>query len=140
MQPIHDHIAIPLHTNQMSLLDVAVSLNGSSSRFHVDTGASQTCIDRKHMDHFPLIETNLDYMATGLGGDQKVSKVTIDQFMIGKHGIGQFDVHVIDLSAVNMAAAQLGAEPIDGVLGNDFLRKYHAIIDYRNEMLYIKLD
>ena len=140
MQPLQDYLAIPLQSNAMGLLDVTLSLNGIICHFHVDTGASQSCLDRTHVDNLSLIETEVEYMAMGLGGEQKVSKVTIEDFMIGSHAMSDFDLHIIDLSEVNAAVAQLGAEPIDGILGGDFLRQYQAVIDYGDEMLYIKVD
>jgi len=140
MQPLQGYLAIPLQQNPMGLLDVTVSLNGITSRFHVDTGASQSCLDRTHISNLSLIETEVEYMAMGLGGEQNVSKVTIDNFMVDSHLIGGFDLHVIDLSQVNEAVAQLGAEPIDGILGCDFLRQYQAVIDYGDEVLYIKIS
>lgn len=140
MQPLPDYFAIPLTPNQMGLLDVDVSLNGINGRFHVDTGASQSCLARTQIANLSLVETEMGYMAMGLGGEQKVSKVTIDDFRIDTYLIGRFDLHVIDLSAVNTAVEQLGAAPIDGILGCDFLRQYHAVIDYGDERLYLKID
>lgn len=46
-------------------------------------------------------------------------------------------VTVVDLTAMNVALEAQGVRPQDGVIGADILNGGNAIIDYKNNILYL---
>jgi hypothetical protein len=45
---------------------------------------------------------------------------------------------LIDLAHVNTALTEHNADAVDGIIGADILEKGKAIIDYKNQLLYLK--
>lgn len=107
----------------------------------LDTGASTTVFDRVKMTmaFSDLKINNTDQLTTGLGTSSMPSASTIiPEIWIGKIRILKLRTALIDLSHINAAYAKIKLEPVMGVLGNDILKKYRAIIDYQRECLIIE--
>ena len=43
------------------------------------------------------------------------------------------------MAHVNHGLMSQNADPVDGIIGADILKKSHAIIDYERKYLYLKL-
>ncbi len=56
-------------------------------------------------------------------------------YAIGDITIKDYKANLIDLSHVNAAYAATGIPTIDGVLGNDILYNYNAVINYKKATL-----
>jgi len=108
----------------------------------LDTGASKTAFDKNL-----LLEANKkaelnasDKLSTGLGTNTMKSFTTIvDDLYIGDLHIPEFEVAVLDLSAINIAYGQIGHPHILGVLGGDILVKYKAVIDYGKKTIKFRV-
>ena len=107
----------------------------------LDTGASKTAFDKtllEQADENAAIN-NSDKLSTGLGTNTMASfTATIDDMRIGSLNIPAFEVAVLDLSAINIAYAQMGHPQVLGVLGGDILVKYKAVIDYGKRVIKFK--
>jgi predicted aspartyl protease len=122
-------------------LMIHVEVNGISARMLVDTGASRSVFDQERIGRFfeemPDMAEN-QQKSTGLGTrDMQSQALYLDTFAIGELVIKKYPAVVLDMSHVNLSYAELGMEPIDGVLGSDILMKYGALIDYGKGILRI---
>jgi hypothetical protein len=107
----------------------------------LDTGASKTAFDKTILQetNAAAIFLETDKLSTGLGTSTMASfKLTLHDLHVGPLHIPDFEVAVLDLSAINRAYAKLGKPLVLGVLGGDILVKYAAVIDYGKNMLTFK--
>jgi predicted aspartyl protease len=117
-------------------------INGKVARLLIDTGASRTVFDLGRIQQFVNDKTFLqhDKLSTGLGTDSMpTSAVILKSLRIGALSITNFNAVLLNLEHVNNTYGKLGYSAIDGVLGNDILVKYKAIINYRKKSLTLWL-
>jgi len=62
----------------------------------------------------------------GVGGEVLTSKTKVEELRIGELRINDFEILVVDLSRTSSKFEM----DINGVVGNDILRGFKAIIDY----------
>ena len=114
-------------------LRVGVLVNGKQSNFIIDTGASQTVMDKTRALGFlewAGVEES-DTKIKGLGTDSMQSfTTTVDTLAVGDFRVTNQEIVLLDLSHVINSYLDMGEEPIDGVLGGDILASYSAVIDY----------
>ena len=67
------------------------------------------------------------------------SMATIKSLKLGDLSISDFKAVLLDLKHVNETYASMGHPTIDGVIGNDILTDYKAVINYRTLELSLKL-
>ena len=118
-------------------------LNGVTGTFLLDTGATHCCINACDIDTFKLETEKSEVDAAGAGADGIKTKTSHDNvFSLGrfynKFKSNDITIIVMDLTHVNVALNNYGAEPINGIIGAEFLIKHDAIIDYKNQKLYLK--
>lgn len=134
------YIAIPLQLNATQHFELNVTINKVKSRFIVDTGASNTCIDTRLKDYFNLTTQQTEVKASGAGATnmeaQLASKVKVK---IGKWKSKKNTIVLLDLSHVNQALATQKLPPVQGIIGADVLQSGKAIIDYKTKKLYLKI-
>lgn len=116
-------------------------INGKVANVVIDTGASQTAFDAsriaKYVGHSDF--DNHDKLSSGLGTNNMKSQLTIlKKIRVGDLEIMNYKTVLLDLSHVNHSYAQVGLKPIEGVLGNDILLKYQAVIEYDKKILRLK--
>jgi predicted aspartyl protease len=139
------HKAIPfeiIHLNDQGYhLKIKARINGTEASFILDTGASQTAFDL-HFVKLIIPENKIEVteqVSSGLGTNNMLSyEVLIDSFQIGEHKFENYSVAVLDLSHVNNTYQKLGIDDIHGILGNDILYKFKALIDYKNLQLWLE--
>lgn len=107
-------------------------INGNPVRLILDTGASQTVLDRSRVDL--LVEGSEyelhDKLTTGLGTNSMEShRLVIPDFSLGEICFYDRTFILLDLSHINSSYETLGLLPIDGVLGSDILVQGRATID-----------
>lgn len=130
--------AIPFIFSESGHLVTRGNINEHDALFIVDTGASHTCIDLQGAEKKGLSIASSDEFAGGLGGiNIERHDTIIDRLYVGEVLLEVLPVAVLDLSHINRAIEQLGCLPIDGVIGNDILKQYNAIIDYGNQQLML---
>lgn len=108
----------------------------------LDTGASKTAFD--HFSYLQLADgapvRSSDKLSTGLGTNSMSSSTAIiGDLHIGDLSIKEFEVAILDLSAINVAYRQLNHPQVLGVLGGDILMMYSAVIDYGTRTLKFNL-
>jgi hypothetical protein len=123
-------IAIPPSGTHIA---VSAFINGHLANVLIDTGASQTVMDRNRI-HIYSTQTEFEstgQLSKGLGTDGMEShRFVIAQFILGDLVLQRLEVTLLDLSHVNGSYYELRLPPIDMVLGGDLLRRYMAVLDY----------
>jgi predicted aspartyl protease len=123
-----------------SHLSVSAKINGKKANMIVDTGASQTVLDKSRINNF--IDHNkfekVDSLSSGLGTNTMESHlVKIVKLKIGDLEINNEKMILLDLSHVNQSYEIMKKKAIDGVIGGDILKKYKARIDYAKKELVL---
>lgn len=121
-------------------LKVKITINGKTANMIVDTGASRSVFDETRIAQFIAGENieESDRFSTGLGTNTMESKkVVITELKIGEIRIINYNAAILDLSHINQSYEKLDIETIVGVLGSDILLDYNAVIDYKNEELFL---
>ncbi|MEO6150538.1 MAG: aspartyl protease family protein [Mucilaginibacter sp.] len=120
---------------------INVSLFGKPFKLVLDTGASKTAFDKNQLSEAneEALISATDKLSTGLGTNSMESYTAIvADLHIGELKIDEFEVAVLDLSAINIAYEQLNHPQILGVLGGDILMNYKAVVDYGKKKLILK--
>lgn len=134
------YIKIPLEATATNHLEVDASINGVSGKFILDTGASNTCVGLDKGDYFKLVTRDSDIKAAGAGATDMETQISKGNIIaIGPWEAKRREIVLFDLSHVNEALTMHDAEPVDGILGADILKRGKAIIDYNRKVLYLKL-
>ncbi|WP_299128200.1 retropepsin-like aspartic protease [uncultured Winogradskyella sp.] len=120
--------------------EIKASINGVNGRFILDTGASSSCVGFEAIDRFNLKVKDSDIKATGAGASNMQTKISKSNTLkIGKWKKNRISIILFNLSHVNTGLINHNADPVDGIIGADILKKGKAIIDYEKKYLYLKL-
>lgn len=131
---------LDLQDNGFHLL-VEVFVFGQKFYAVLDTGASKTVFDKTIVENYVQTGDLLisDKLSTGLGTNTMESHTFhLPLLKIGKLKLKNFEVAVLDLSAISYAYQSLNLPPVIGVLGGDILQGHNAVINYKK--LYLKLS
>lgn len=105
----------------------------------MDTGASNTCIDMDRIDHFKLISKESKIKAAGAGATNMETLISKNNTLeLGSWKYNKAKIVLFDLKHVNEALLAHNAQPVDGILGADILKKSKAVIDYDKKYIYLK--
>ncbi|MFD2564000.1 MULTISPECIES: retropepsin-like aspartic protease [Aquimarina] len=119
--------------------EVKAMLNGIEGNFIVDTGASNSCVGFDAVEKFNLFAQDSDVKAAGAGATDMLTQLSKrNTLQLGKWSKKSISLILFDLSHVNTALIAHQAEPVDGIIGADVLKKGKAIIDYEKKCLYLK--
>ena len=133
------YIAIKLKKTITNHYEVKATINNIKGRFILDTGASNSCIDFNDVKKFNLDVEDSKTLASGAGATDMLTKQsTQNSIQIQQWKYQNFHLVIFDLSHVNTALEQHNAKPVQGIIGADILQKGKAIIDYKNNRLYLK--
>ena len=124
-------IKIPLRYSKSQHLIGEFILNGKAAVFLIDTGASNSCVDKTRADYFNL-EAEGDNLPLQGAGQEKLfaqSSHKSSLYYLDKE-IHHLSFMLIDMDTINAALAEQEEEKIDGIIGADILHKKKAIIDY----------
>jgi hypothetical protein len=117
---------------------IKAKINRKAASILVDTGASKTVFDKSRIERFVNEKEfrKMEHLSTGLGvSDMQTHAVLINRLQLGTLIINDFETILLDLSHVNFSYDKLNLPAIDGVLGNDLLMQYKAIVDYKTKKL-----
>ena len=118
---------------------VIATLNGTAGRFVLDTGASTTCVSTELATHFHLNPKPSEEKASSASANELDTKVAHhNELVIGSWSSKRRSVVLFDMQAVNHALQKLDIEAVDGIIGADILQSVNAIIDYKNDWLYLR--
>ena len=132
-------IKIPLVLTATDHFEVSAKINGIKGRFILDTGASNTCIGMERISHFDLTSKASEIKAAGAGATNMDTLIsTKNKIELRSWRRDKLSIVLFDLTHVNEALIAHKAEPVDGIIGADVLKKAKAIIDYDKKRLYLK--
>ncbi len=119
-------------------LMVEVEINHKKANMIIDTGASRTVFDENLIGQFINVDENKfeenEHLSTGLGTNSMRSKVfELNSLKFGKLELKNYQAVVMDLKTINDSYRMLDLPTIHAVLGGDLLKKYKAVIFYKNK-------
>jgi hypothetical protein len=133
------YVRARLQTLETNHYVVNVTLNCTTGRFILDTGASMTCVSIDLVDHFRLNAKPSEEKASSASSNELDTEVAHhNALIIGPWRSKRRSVVLFDLQAVNIALQKQDIEAVDGIIGADILKTSKAVIDYTNDWLYLK--
>ncbi len=134
-----DYFRIKLTHTKTNHFEVKAILNGIEGSFIVDTGASNSCVGFDAIGKFNLFTQDSDVKAAGAGATDMVTQLSKkNTLQLGKWSRSRISLVLFDLTHVNTALVAHQAEPVDGIIGADVLKRGKAVIDYEKKCLYLK--
>ena len=131
---------IKLKFTKTNHFEIKASINDIKGRFILDTGASSSCVGFEAIDRFNLKVKDSEIKAVGAGASDMATKISkSNNLKIGKWEKNRVALILFNLSHVNKGLINHNAEPVDGIIGADVLKKGKAIIDYEKKYLYLKM-
>lgn len=131
---------IKLKFTKTNHFEIKASINGVNGRFILDTGASGSCVGFEGIERFNLKVIDSEIKAVGAGASDMMTKISkSNDLRIGKWKKNRVALILFNLTHVNNGLINHDAEPVDGIIGADILKKGKGIIDYEKKYLYLKL-
>lgn len=131
---------IKLKLTKTNHFEIKATINGVKGSFILDTGASSSCVGFEAIETFKLIAKDSKIKAAGAGATDMLTQLSKKNTLkIGKWKKDKVALILFNLSHVNTALTTHNAQPVDGIIGADILKKSKAIIDYEKKYLYLKL-
>jgi len=131
---------IKLKLTKTNHFEIKASINGIKGKFILDTGASSSCVGFEAIERFNLKVKDSEIKAVGAGASDMMTKISSsNNLRIGKWQKNRVALILFNLSHVNTGLVNHNAEPVDGIIGADILKKGKGIIDYEKKYLYLKL-
>ncbi|WP_350284890.1 retropepsin-like aspartic protease [uncultured Croceitalea sp.] len=130
---------IPLALTKTNHFEITAKINGIAGRFILDTGASNTCIGIDRTAHFNLVSETSEVKAAGAGSvEMETMLAKNNKIQLGSWKKKKQKIVLFSLAHVNEALTNHEANPVDGIIGADILKKGKAIIDYNKKYLYLR--
>jgi len=127
-----------MRRNSSGHFDVPGALNGHSTRFIVDTGASTTLVDKK-----TAIQAGVGFAGTIFGTDAGQGRLEpLGTGEIKELTVGDFTIPNATVVAVNVSGdvlhSKTAAESNAGLIGAEYLAFNFAVIDVGGTALYLR--
>ncbi len=119
------HAMIPLRANRKVM------------RFLLDTGVARTALDIEAARFLGVEVREGNGDVSALADNVKARKATVGDIELGRHGARNVPVIVFDLNRGRVRAGPR-RKPVDGLLGADLLKRFGAVVDYRNQVLFVR--
>jgi predicted aspartyl protease len=123
-------------------LFVSVRVNKKQAWFAIDTGAALSIVDSEKAKALGLSPSNRKVrVPRRIEVNSRVVPVAfIDNLQVGPNDLGSGPVALIDLREFHARLRDSGSRvAMDGIIGLDILQRYNAVIDCRNERIYLEL-
>ena len=134
------YIEVPFTITCVNHIVIQARANGQDVSLIVDTGASRTCFAESCAERLGLISGRVE-PAASLALPKKTKALSkLESLEIGALHLTDFETWLVDFSYINLIVELKGEETCDGVLGADILRKTSAVIDYKCNKLYLKVQ
>ena len=134
-----DYIRVKLKLTITNHFELKAMINGVEGQFILDTGASNTCIGMDKIDVFHLSFEASEIKAAGAGATEMETLISKNNtIVLGTWKKRRQNIVLFDLVHVNEALINHKANPVDGIIGADLLKKGKAVIDYNRQVLYLK--
>ena len=116
-------------------------INRLSAKVIIDTGASNSCIDSNSVEKFKIKIENYDEEASSATETIKNMQISINNSIdIVGFSIENFKLFVFDMNHINKTLREHETIKIHGIIGNDVLSKYEALINFTERKIYLKLN
>ena len=133
------YVPVPLQRNPVSFLELEAMINGDEPHnFIIDTGAVAATLDLETAENLGLSVEPSASPAITVGGALAAFQTTVDHLDVGRVDTGEQQLAVIDLSGFNRQLEQIGARPMNGLVGADFLIEHEAVVDYTGLRLFLR--
>ena len=121
-------VTVKIKLDDVSMIIVPVRINGSGPYdFLLDTGSSKTLVDQKLANELALPQVTEKPLVGSLSSAQ-ISVVQIDSLSVG-------GVTICGGQIFSSAPPATVTGKVRGVLGEDFLRNFDVLIDYRHQSI-----
>ncbi|WP_178986044.1 retropepsin-like aspartic protease [Winogradskyella helgolandensis] len=131
---------VKLKFTKTNHFEIKATINGVKGRFILDTGASSSCVGFEAIERFNLNVKDSEIKAVGAGASDMLTQIsTSNAIKVGKWKKNRVALILFNLSHVNNGLMNHNADPVDGIIGADILKKGKGIIDYEKKYLYLKL-
>jgi predicted aspartyl protease len=132
---------ISLKLLSMNLATLNLSINNKQGEFILDSGAGDGIININSMTKFDLSKDTIigTRQSSGAGGAFTLQILKIDSFKIDSKPYDIESINALDLSAVVKDVKEHSQADVHGVVGQDLLQKYHAIISFYDNTLYLRM-
>ncbi|MCH2044725.1 MAG: retroviral-like aspartic protease family protein [Saprospiraceae bacterium] len=127
------YVEIPF-TYEKGFIFIPVQIQGKSYNFLLDTGAELTLIDQAIVSELSLKTLKKGVLSNAKSSSKGNERVEIDKIDIG--GI-EFHSPVSFIWDISKFAKYIRCEKIDGIIGNNLMRKANWQIDYQNLVIRI---
>jgi hypothetical protein len=106
-------------------------------RAQISTSFSKTIFDQAAVRKLglPIEPTSIEL--TGSAGKQRLGTVRLQSFAFGETVVGGVTIFTADLGQL-IGRAPSG-EPVQAVIGSDFLTRYQAVLEIPASKLYLRL-
>src|SRR5246127_953107 len=131
---------ITLNRSTGNHLFVSVRVNNRPAWFAVDTGAALSIVDSNKAKLLGLSKTTgVVRVPKQIEVNNRIVPVAIvDSLFVGSDNLGSGPVALIDLRDFRAKLRDSGHHvTMDGIIGLDILQRYHAVIDCRNQRIYL---
>lgn len=131
---------VKLKLTKTNHFEIKAAINGVNGLFILDTGASNSCVGFEAIETFKLSAKDSKVKAAGAGATDMLTQISKNNTLkIGKWKLQKVPLILFSLTHVNTALTMHNAQPVDGIIGADVLKKAKAIIDYDKKYVYFKL-
>jgi hypothetical protein len=130
---------VKLKLTKTNHFEIKATINGVKGLFILDTGASSSCVGFEAVETFKLIAKDSEIKAAGAGATDMLTQISKKNILkIGTWKKDKVALILFNLTHVNTALVTHNAQPVDGIIGADILKKSKAIIDYEKKYIYLK--
>jgi len=134
------YIKVKLKLTKTNHFEIKATINGVKGLFILDTGASNSCVGFEGVKTFKLTAKDSDVKAAGAGATDMLTQLSKkNKLKIGKWKKDKVALVLFNLTHVNTALLHHNAQPVDGIIGADILKKAKAVIDYEKNNVYLKM-
>lgn len=131
---------VKLKLTKTNHFEIKAAINGVNGLFILDTGASNSCVGFEAIETFKLSAKDSKVKAAGAGATDMLTQISKNNTLkMGKWKLQKVPLILFSLTHVNTALTMHNAQPVDGIIGADVLKKAKAIIDYDKKYVYFKL-
>ena len=124
------HMILPVRIN-----------GGEEMRFLCDSGANVSAVTPSASKLLNLEPKPTGSTISGVSGESKEAyRAAIKTFHVGSRSSNLSSIMVLDLDQLNKQLIQSGSEPVEGILGSEWMRAHGAVIDVANRRLFFKDD
>ncbi|MDC1067534.1 retropepsin-like aspartic protease [Candidatus Kapabacteria bacterium] len=114
---------------------VTVNNKDSFGWFEFDTGSDGSFSISHNFDYIHNLSKEMDLVATSVATGSSGAKWTTDNYLLPILRLGELEIHQVPVSIRSEDPKGVGYLDI---LGNNLLKKFNAIIDFKENIIYLK--